>query len=107
MHMRKLKERKIRAAKLNRALTKLFPRARMALRYGNDWELLVAVILSAQCTDKMVNKITEQLFKKYRTLEAYASADPREFEQDIRSSGYFRAKTRHILGAAKMVYEIA
>lgn len=76
------------------------------LRYANAWELLVSVILSAQCTDKMVNKITEKLFKKYTTLEDYVRADPREFERDIHSAGYFRAKTKNILGAAKVVQEV-
>ena len=71
------------------------------LDFGNDWELLVAVILSAQCTDKMVNQVTARLFKKYRTVEDYASADPVEFEADIRPTGFFRNKTKHILGAAQ------
>lgn len=76
------------------------------LRYGNAWELLVSVILSAQCTDKMVNKITEKLFTKYKKLDEYVNANPKEFEQDIRSAGYFRAKTKNILGAAKVVKEV-
>ncbi len=103
MTEKRLKERRERIRKLDLALKKLFPDASIALRHDNPWELLVAVILSAQCTDKMVNRITEKLFKKYRTLEAYMDADPREFEQDIHSAGYFRAKTRNILAAAKMV----
>ena len=86
-------------------LRKLFPRAGMILNYSNNWELLVAVELSAQCTDKKVNEITKTLFKKYRTLDDYVNADPREFERDIFSSGFYRAKTKNILAAAKMVKE--
>lgn len=88
-----------------RDLRKLFPKAGMVLNYSNNWELLVAVELSAQCTDKKVNEITEKLFKKYQTLEEYVKADPRTFERDIFSSGFYRAKTRNILAAAKMVQE--
>jgi len=80
-----------------------YPDAGIVLAFENDWELLVAVILSAQCTDKMVNQVTAKLFKKYRTVEAYASADPVEFEADIRPTGFFRNKTKHIIGAAQKV----
>ena len=80
-----------------------YPGAGIVLDFGNDWELLVAVILSAQCTDKMVNQVTAELFKKYRTVEDYASADPVEFEADIRPTGFFRNKTKHIIGAAQKV----
>jgi endonuclease-3 len=100
-----LKERRARVIALIAVLQKLFPSAGMILRYGTPWELVVAVQLSAQCTDAKVNQITEQLFKKYRTLDAYVAADPAEFAQDIRSSGYFNAKTKNILGAAKMLKE--
>ncbi len=77
-----------------------YPEAGIVLDYGSDWELLVAVILSAQCTDKMVNQVTGKLFQKYRTVEDYASADPAELETDIRPTGFFRNKTKHIIGAA-------
>jgi endonuclease-3 len=108
--MKKFTQRKERVTKLNRALKKLFPHASIELNYGNPLELLVAVELSAQCTDKMVNKITEKLFKKYKTLDAYVRAGEtqkgvRAFEQDIKSSGFYRAKTKNILGAAKMLKE--
>ncbi len=107
---KKFAERKKRIAKLDRALKKLFPNAKIELNYTTPWELLVAVQLSAQCTDRMVNKITEKLFKKYKTLEAYVRASStqkgiRAFEQDIKSSGFYRAKTRNILAAAGMVQE--
>jgi endonuclease III len=110
MTPQKLVERKIRIKKLNAALKKLYPKAEIELVFGSPWELLVAVELSAQCTDKMVNKITEKLFKKYTTLEKYVRAGKTQkgrevFEQDIKSSGFYRAKTKNILGAAKMIQE--
>lgn len=103
MDFRVLQQRKQRAAKIVAVLKKLFPRAHIALRYSNNWELLVAVILSAQCTDKKVNEVTERLFKKYRTLNDYVRAKPKEFEGDIYSTGFYRAKTKNILAAARMV----
>jgi len=103
MTLKKLKERKVRILKLDKALKKLFPNAAIELNFGSPWELLVAVQLSAQCTDKMVNKITEKLFKKYKTLSDYLKGSPREFEQDIKSSGFYRKKPKNILAAAKMI----
>jgi len=106
MTPRILKERKARLAKLDRALKKLFPRARLELvHWRTPWQLLVAVQLSAQCTDKMVNNITASLFKKYPTLESYVRADPRAFARDIKSSGFYKNKTKNILGAARMIRE--
>ncbi len=96
-------ERKKRAAVVVRILKKLFPKAKIALRFSNNWQLLVAVELSAQCTDKKVNEVTEKLFKKYRKLNDYVRANPRVFEKDIRQTGFFRAKTKNILAAASMV----
>ncbi len=92
-----------RAGEIVARLRAEYPDARIVLDFGNDWELLVAVILSAQCTDKMVNQVTARLFKKYRGVEAYASADPLEFESDIRSTGFFRNKTKHVIAAAQKV----
>jgi endonuclease-3 len=80
-----------------------YPDAHIVLDFGNDWELLVAVILSAQCTDKMVNQVTAKLFRKYRTIEDYAGADPLEFETDIHSTGFFRNKAKHIIAAAQKI----
>lgn len=97
--------REKRLKKCLKVLKKLFPNAGMALRYSNDWELLVAVVLSAQCTDVMVNKVTAKLFKKYPRLEDYVDADPRVFEQDIRSTGFYRNKAKNILAAARIVHE--
>lgn len=86
-------------------LKELFPNAKIVLRFANHWELLVAVILSAQCTDKKVNEVTEKLFKKYRTLEDYVRADQKQFEKDIHSTGFYRSKTKNILAAARLVHE--
>ena len=98
--------RKVRAMCTLKKLKDLFPHADMMLHYANNWELLVAVELSAQCTDKKVNEITPALFKRYPTLDDYVHADPREFEQMIFQSGFYRNKTKNILAAAKMVQEI-
>jgi endonuclease-3 len=98
-------EQKKRVLVILRELKKLFPDAGMMLRYHNNWELLVAVELSAQCTDKKVNEVTEKLFKKYKTLKEYLKADPREFEKDIFQTGFYRNKTKSILAAARMVDE--
>ncbi len=84
-------------------LKNLFPNAHIALSYSDNWELMVAVQLSAQCTDKKVNEVTPALFRKYPRLEDYCAADPAEFERDIHSTGFFRNKTKNILAAAKMV----
>jgi endonuclease-3 len=100
---KKLRERKARILKLDRALKRLFPKAAIELDYKTPWQLLVAVQLSAQSTDKNVNKITKRLFKKYVTLEDYVAADPREFERDIFASGFYRNKTKNILAAAKIL----
>lgn len=86
-------------------LEKQYPHARIVLRYRSPWELLVAVILSAQCTDVTVNKVTEKLFRKYRTLDDYVNADLHEFEADITSTGFFHNKAKNILAAAQLVKE--
>lgn len=96
---------KLRAQKVVRTLKKLFPKTQIALRYSNNWELLVAVILSAQCTDKKVNEVVLRLFKKYRTLDDYVQANVKEFEQDIRETGFYRNKAKNILASAKLVKE--
>lgn len=93
-------ERTARARTIITTLTKLHPAAGMILRYSTNWELLVAVMLSAQCTDKQVNKVTENLFTKYRTLTAYAKADLGAFERDIYSTGFYRTKAKNIIAAA-------
>jgi endonuclease-3 len=75
----------------------------MALHWHTPWQCMVAVQLSAQCTDKKVNEVTAALFKKYRTLDDYVRAKPREFERAIRSTGFYHNKAKHILAAAKLV----
>ena len=84
-------------------LSHLLPGAGMVLQFHNHWELLVAVELSAQCTDKKVNEVTKKLFARYPTLDDYVSADPSEFERYIFSTGFYRNKTKNILAAARMV----
>jgi len=86
-----------------RLLKHTYPRARIALRYNNPWQLLVAVMLSAQCTDVTVNKVTQKLFAKYKTLDAYVGADCTEFEQDIKSTGFYHTKAKNVLAAAKLI----
>ena len=82
-------------------LRRTYPDAHCELNHSNPLELLVATILSAQCTDKMVNRVTESLFRKYKTAADYAGASPEEFENDIRSLGFFRNKARSIRACCK------
>ncbi|MFH1723852.1 MAG: endonuclease III [Elusimicrobiota bacterium] len=86
-----------------KGLRKLYPRARCELDFGNALELIVATILSAQCTDKRVNIVTKGLFKRYRTAKAYAAAKPGELEEMVRSTGFFRAKAKSIREMARAV----
>jgi len=92
-----------RARAINRALTQLYPDAHCELDFTNPLELLVATILSAQCTDKRVNMVTPVLFAKYPTAADYAGADRAEVETIIMSTGFFRAKTTSIIGMAQAV----
>lgn len=78
-----------------------YPAANCALHHNSAWELLVATILSAQCTDVRVNMVTPVLFQKYPTPEAFASLQPQELEDDIRSTGFFRNKSKSVVGAAR------
>lgn len=89
---------------MNAILAALYPDAKIALNYSTEWECLVAVQLSAQCTDQRVNMVTKTLFKKYPTLDDYVHADPKEFEKDIFACGFYRNKTKNILAAAKMIH---
>lgn len=82
-----------------------YPDAGCALNYSTAYELLFATILSAQSTDATVNRVTEALFSKYPTLEAFARADAAEFQEDIRSTGFFRNKTAYVLGAARSILQ--
>ena len=87
------------------ALYQRYPDADCALHHSNPLELLVATILSAQCTDARVNMVTKSLFKRYRTARAYADADPATFETEIQSTGFFRNKTKSVLGMANALLE--
>jgi len=91
--------------KIIELLEKEHPDAKIALNYTNPLELLVATILSAQCTDKRVNIVTKTLFKKYRKAEDYANADLAEFEEDIRSTGFYRNKARNIKKCCQILVE--
>ncbi|UCE97842.1 MAG: endonuclease III [Dehalococcoidia bacterium] len=84
-------------------LTQEYPDSRIALNYSNPVELLVATILSARCTDEMVNRITSHLFLKYKTLDDYAQAALEIFEQDIRAAGFYHNKAKNIINAAKKI----
>jgi endonuclease III len=89
---------------VERLLTE-YPEATIALRFRNDIELLVSVMLSAQTTDVNVNRVTERLFRKYRRPEDYLAVPPEELEDDIRSTGFFRQKTKAIRGTMKLLLE--
>lgn len=84
-------------------LRSLYPDAKCSLNFSNPLELLVATQLSAQCTDERVNIVTEQLFKKYRSVEEYATVSQEELEQDIRSTGFYRNKAKNIRAAAQRI----
>lgn len=88
-----------------KVLKKSYPNAKIALNFGNSWELLVAVVLSAQCTDKMVNQVTAKLFARYKTLDDYTDANLSAFEQDIKSAGFYHNKAKNILATAKIIKE--
>jgi endonuclease-3 len=94
-----------RVAAILRGLDETYPNANCELNHENAFQLLIATILSAQCTDVRVNQVTATLFKKYPTPEAFAHANPPELEQDIRPTGFFRNKTKSIMGAGKAIVE--
>lgn len=103
MTARKKVARTKRVREMNTILRKLYPNPKIALNYSTDWELMVAVQLSAQCTDERVNKVTEKLFKKYTTVSEYAAASQAEMEKDVFQCGFYRNKARNIIAAAKMI----
>ena len=96
-------ERQQRVQKILEILDQMFPDVTCALHHSNPWELLVATILSAQCTDKRVNEVTPGLFKKYPTVRDFAAVNQAELANDIRSTGFFNNKAKSIIGAAKKV----
>lgn len=93
------------ARKITTLLLKQHSHPKLALNYTNALELLVAVILSAQCTDARVNDVTKTLFKKYKSAKRYAHADLQTFEQEIRSTGFYRNKARMVIGCCKKLVE--
>jgi endonuclease-3 len=96
---------KKRAHKIVSRLKKNYPEARCSLNHASPLELLVATILSAQCTDERVNIVTAELFRKYRVAEDYTRVAQEELEQDVRSTGFFRNKAKAIQGACRMMIE--
>ena len=94
-------ERKARVTKILKLLDEMYPEATCALHHEDPWQLLVATILSAQCTDKRVNEVTPGLFRKYPAIEDFAHVSQAELANDIRSTGFFNNKSRSLIGAAK------
>jgi endonuclease-3 len=94
-----------RTAQIIAVLDLAYPEAQCALKHENPLEILIATILSAQCTDERVNRVTRDLFKKYRRPEEYANAPQNELEKDIRSTGFYRNKTKSIQGACRAILE--
>jgi endonuclease-3 len=96
-------EIKARARKVVRVLNRLYPNAEVFLEHGSPWELVAAVSLSAQSTDKQVNEVTKKLFKRYKTIQEYAEADIQELETLLFSTGFYRVKARNLKKAAQVV----
>ena len=96
---------KERTKKIIRTLKRAYPDARCSLNHSNAFELLIATILSAQCTDARVNMVTEELFRKYQKPEDYLKVSEKELQEDIRTTGFFRNKTKSIQGTAKALTE--
>jgi endonuclease-3 len=96
-------DRRKRVAALLRRLDRDYPNATCALHHRNEWELLVATILSAQCTDVRVNMVTPRLFQKYPAVADMAAAPQAELEQEIKTTGFFRNKSKSLIGAAKKI----
>jgi endonuclease-3 len=94
-----------RVAAILAKLDEAYPNATCELNHENAFQLLIATILSAQCTDVRVNQVTETLFKKYPDAKAFAYATPSELEQEIRPTGFFRNKTKSVMGASKAILE--
>jgi endonuclease-3 len=99
------KKREDHAARVMEALGRAYPDARVALNFSNPLEMLVATVLSAQCTDKKVNEVTEVLFKKYASAADYAGAPPGELERDIYATGFFNQKAKHLRGIGRKLVE--
>ncbi len=100
-----MEELKARTRDVIRRLKRAYPDAKCSLNHSNPFELLIATILSAQCTDERVNIVTADLFRKYRKPEDYLKVSPRELEKDIQSTGFFRNKTKSIQGTSRVLAE--
>jgi endonuclease-3 len=98
-----LADKKVRARKMYRVLSKNYPNVRCELDFNNPFQLLVATVLSAQCTDKRVNQTTPELFKKYKSIKKMAAADQQDIERLIKSTGFFRAKAKNIKGLSQKI----
>ncbi|MBN2518113.1 MAG: endonuclease III [Candidatus Altiarchaeota archaeon] len=98
-------DKKARAKEVIRRLGGVYGNPRIALDFSDQLEILVATILSAQCTDSQVNKVTPHLFKKYKTARDYAKADLETFQQEIKSTGFYRNKARNIIAACRMIVD--
>lgn len=98
-------ERKARIQAILEDLDRMYPNATCALVHGDAWQLLVATILSAQCTDKRVNEVTPDLFRKYPTMRDFAAASQDEVAQDVRPTGFFNNKAKSLIGAARTIIE--
>jgi endonuclease-3 len=96
-------ERAARVKAILKLLDTMYPNVTCALHHSNAWELLVATILSAQCTDKRVNEVTPGLFRKYPTMRDFANAKQEELAQEIRSTGFFNNKAKSVIGAARRI----
>jgi endonuclease-3 len=96
-------ERAARVKRILATLDKMYPGVTCALHHSSAWELLVATILSAQCTDKRVNMVTPGLFRKYPSIQDFAAAKQEELAQDIRSTGFFNNKSKSVIGAARKI----
>jgi endonuclease-3 len=96
---------KLTYTRLLNILNQEFPKPEVELNFKNPLELLVATILSAQCTDKRVNQVTEKFFRKYRTVRNYAQANLPSFETEIRATGFYKMKAKNIIGSCKMLLE--
>jgi len=100
-----MEDLKNRVGEIIKILRREYSAAKTALKFRSPHQMLVSTILSAQCTDKRVNKVTKDLFKKYRIVEDYTKANLEEFQQDIRSTGFYRNKAKNIINASKKIIE--
>lgn len=101
---KKFNDRKKRIRKITRILKRLYgDKPQIALKYNSSWQLLVSVILSAQCTDKKVNMVTKELFKKYKKIDDYVNINIKKFEKDIKPTGFYKNKAKNILSLAKVI----